>query len=61
MASKVVKYTIKRKNGGVTHSSINLGIGSVTNPTESLIYSKLKDHLRYTLKPGDELIITKIG
>lgn len=59
MSSKTVKYTIKRNTGATNHSSINLGNLS-NNPTESEVTSKLKDHLKYTLKPGDELIITKI-
>ena len=40
MASKIVKYSIKKSNGGVTHSSINLGNLS-NNPTESEVTSKL--------------------
>ena len=60
MASKIIKYTIKKSNGSVSHSSINLGNLS-NNPTESEMTSKLKEHLKHTLKPGDELIITKIG
>jgi hypothetical protein len=59
MASKTVKYTIKRNTGATNHSSINLGNLS-NNPTESEVTSKLKDQLKHTLKPGDELIITKI-
>jgi len=59
MPSKTVKYTIKRNNGGTNHSSINLGNLS-NNPTESEVTNKLKDYLKHTLKPGDELIITKI-
>ena len=60
MPSKIVKYTIKKKQGYSSHSSINLGNLS-SNPTESEVTSKLKEYLKHTLKPGDELIITKIG
>ena len=60
MASKIVKYTIKKSNGSINHLSINLGNLS-NNPTESEVASKLKDHLKYILKPGDDLIITKIS
>ena len=60
MASKSVKYTIKKSNGSINHLSINLGNLS-NNPTESEVTSKLKDHLKHILKPGDELIITKIS
>ena len=60
MASKTVKYTIKKSNGSINHLSINLGNLS-NNPTESEITNKLKDHLKHILKPGDDLIITKIS
>ena len=48
MASKSVKYTIKKSNGGLNHSSISLGNLS-NNPTESEVTSKLKDHLKHIL------------
>ena len=60
MASKIVKYTIKKSNGSINHLSINLGNLS-NNPTESEVTSKLKDHLKHILKPGDDLVITKIS
>ena len=59
MASKIVKYTIKKSNGSINHLSINLG--NLSNPHRSEVTSKLKDHLKHILKPGDDLIITKIS